>query len=80
VPTLASALTTNRGFTLPFTLGARLLIVPTLAQFGVKARTLHLTLEAPQCAVEALVILDDHFQDDHAPQILDLNNTKLRKL
>ena len=65
--TLAPALATNSRFTLPLTLAARLLIVPTLAQFGVQTRTLHLTLEAPQRAVEALVILDDYFQDDHAP-------------
>ena len=67
ISTPAPALATNRRFTLPLTLGARLLIVPTLAQFGVETRTLHLTLEAPQRAVEALVILDDYFQDDHAP-------------
>jgi len=73
--TLAPALATNCRFTLPLTLGARLLVIPPLAQLGIKTRTLHLAFEAAQCAVEALVILDDYFQDYHAPWALDLRNT-----
>jgi len=66
-PTLTPALATNCRFTLSLPLGARLLIVPALAQLGIQARTLHFALEAAQCAVEALVILDDYFQDYHSP-------------
>ena len=68
VATLTPALATNRRFALPFALRARLFVVPALAQFGIETRALHLALEAPQCTVEALVILDDYFQDDHAPR------------
>jgi uncharacterized membrane protein len=71
---LAPAFATNSRFTLPLSLGARLLVVTTLAQLGIETRTLHLSFETAQRTVEALVILDDYFQDDHAPSVLDLSN------
>lgn len=63
--TLTPTLATDRGLTLPLTLGARLFIVATLAQLRIEARALNLPLEAAKSAVEALVVLYDDFQDDH---------------
>lgn len=67
LPTLPAPLTTDGGFPLPLALGTGLLVVPALAQFGIETGALHLPLEAAQRAVETLVVLNDDFQDDHAP-------------
>ena len=63
--TLAPAFATDGRFTLPLTLCTGLLVVPALPQLRVETRALYLPLEAAQSAVEALIVLNDDFQDDH---------------
>ena len=64
---LAPPLPPNGGLPLPLPLGAGLLIEAALTQLGVEAGPLNLPLETAQSPVEALVVLDDDFQTDHAP-------------
>lgn len=65
--TLTSTLSTNRSFPLTLPLGAGLFVVPPLAELRIETGPLHLALEPAQCAVEALVVLNDDFQENHLP-------------
>lgn len=66
---LTPALAADRRFALPLALGAGLLVEAALAELGVEPRPLDLALEAPQGPLEALVVLDGHFQGNHAPRL-----------
>jgi len=68
---LSAALSADGGLALPLSLGAGLLVVPTLTELGIKARALHLPLEAAERPVETLVVLDDDFQSDGPPWVLE---------
>lgn len=65
--TLTTTLSTNRRFPLPLALGTGLLVVPPLAELGIETGPLHFPLEPAQGAVEALIVLNDDFQEDHLP-------------
>lgn len=52
---------------LSLALGAGLFVKASLPKLGVKAGTLNFPLEASEGPIEALVVLDDDFQTDHAP-------------
>lgn len=65
--TLTPTLSTNRSFPLALPLGAGLFVVPPLAELRIETGTLHLALEPAQCAIEALVVLNDDFQENHLP-------------
>ena len=52
---------------LPLPLSAGLLIEATLTEFRVEAGPLDFSFEPAKSPVEALVVLDDDFQTDHAP-------------
>jgi len=61
--TLTTTFPTNRRFPLTLALGTGLLVVPPLAKLGVETGPLHLALEPAKRAVEALVVLNDDFQE-----------------
>jgi len=65
VAALTATLTANRGLLLPLPLRARLLVEATLAELGIEAGPLHLSLETAQGSLEAFVFLDLDFQEDH---------------
>jgi len=62
VPSLAAAFTPDRGFPLPLSLSARLLVETPLSELGVEAGTLNLPLELPKGSIKTLSIVYDHFQ------------------
>jgi hypothetical protein len=64
---LAPTLPPDGGLSLPLPLGAGLLIETALTELGIQTRPLNLPLEPAKSPVEALVVLDDNFQTDHAP-------------
>jgi len=64
---LAPTFPPDCGLALALPLGAGLFIEPTLPELGVQAGPLDFPLEPAEGPIEALVILDDDFQTDHAP-------------
>lgn len=62
---LPTTLATDRGLTLPLPLCAGLLIETALAELGIQAGTLNLTLEATQRPLETLVVLNLNVQTYH---------------
>jgi hypothetical protein len=64
---LPSPLTPDGGLTLPLPLGAGLFIETAFPEFRVEAGPLHFPLEPAEGPIEALIVLDDDFQTDHAP-------------
>ena len=67
LPPLPAPLAADGSLPLPLALGAGLLVEPTLSELGVETGALNLTLEPPERALEALVVLDRHFQRGHTP-------------
>ncbi len=65
---LTPTLTANRRLALPLPLGAGLLVEAALPKLGIESRPLHFALETTQCTLKALVVLNGHFQRNHAPQ------------
>jgi hypothetical protein len=57
----------NSRLTLPLSLSAGLLIETPLPEFGVEAGPLNFSFEPTESPIEALVVLDDDFQANHAP-------------
>jgi hypothetical protein len=72
---LSAPLPANGRLALPLPLRAGLLVVATLAELGVQAGTLHLPLEAAECPVETLVVLNDDFQAADLPEDFETSKT-----
>ena len=68
---LPPPLPTNGSLSLALSLGAGLLVETTLPQLGVETGTLDLALEPAQCPLEALIVMYDDFQSDHAPSLVN---------
>ncbi len=66
-PALTTAFTSNGRLTLPFPLGARLLVEATLPEFRIEPRPLHLTLESAERPFETFVVLNRYFQRTTTP-------------
>ena len=64
---LPAPLPPDRRLALPLSLGTGLLVEATLPKLGVETGPLDLSLETAKGPIEALVVLDDNFQTDHAP-------------
>jgi hypothetical protein len=64
---LAPPLSTDGRFLLPLALGAGLLIETAFPEFGIEPGPLNLPFEPTKSPVEALIVLNDHFQTDHTP-------------
>jgi hypothetical protein len=69
VSPLPASLSSDCCFALPFPLCAGFLVEPTLSELRVQSRTLNFTLELAEGPFEVFSLLDDHFQQYHAPQL-----------
>jgi hypothetical protein len=70
---LPSPLSPNGSFPLPLPLSTGLLVEAPLPKLGIEAGPLDLSLETPQCPIEAFVVLNENFQTDHTPFIVKKN-------
>jgi len=64
---LPPSFTPNGRLALPLPLSAGLFIKTTLPELGIEAGSLNFSFEPTECPIEALVVLDDDFQTNHAP-------------
>ena len=69
VSPLSASLPSDRCLALAFPLCAGFLVEPALSQLRVQSGSLNFALELPEGPLEVLPLLDDHFQQYHAPRL-----------